>query len=456
MVKLKYICIALFFGNFIFPQSAFAQEEEEPTDDLGNVTDAFQENFYEALKQKSIENYELAIISLEKAKAASKGNKNGDAIIYFELAKNQTKLKYYDTAEENYNKVIETNPDKLEVLEALYDLYYLKRDYDKAIPLVKRLSAIDEDYKEDLANLYSRTKQYDKSITILDELDASWGESTYRDALRNQIYRITGNSQGAIDNLETKVDKNPKNEKDYLNLIYLYSEEGNTDKAFETAKELQKNNPKSELVHLALYKFYLDKGITDEALKSMKVVFKSEEIDKESQYKVLGDFLSFVNENPEYEKQLDETVSLFSAQNNGQVYEKLGDYYLTKGNKEAALKFFEKGIILDADNFSLLKNTLLLQIDVANFEAAKKLSKEGLEVFPAQPLVYLLHGVSLNSLNDFDGALETLETGIDYLFDNPKMEKDYYEQLSIGYTGKGNTKKATDFANKAAAIQISN
>ncbi len=29
-------------------------------DQLGDVTDAFQENFFEALKQKGIENYELA------------------------------------------------------------------------------------------------------------------------------------------------------------------------------------------------------------------------------------------------------------------------------------------------------------------------------------------------------------------------------------------------------------
>ncbi|MGJ8665400.1 MAG: tetratricopeptide repeat protein [Patiriisocius sp.] len=455
-MKLKYIFIAIFFGNFIFPTTVFAQEDEEPTDDLGNVTDAFQENFYEALKQKSIENYELAIKALEKAKAASKGNKEADAIVYFELAKNQTELKYYDTAEENYNKVLQTNPDKLEVLEALYDLYYLKRDYDKAIPLVERLSVIDEDYKEDLANLYSRTKQYNKSLAILDELDESWGESTYRNALRNQIYKVTGDSQGAIENLETKVDKNPKNERDYLNLIYLYSDEENTEKAFETAKELQKNIPKSELVHLALYKFYLDESNAEEALKSMKVVFKSEEIDKESQYKVLGDFLTFVDDNPQYETKLEETVSLFSKQNNGQVFEKLGDYYVTKENKEAALKFYEKGIKLDADNFSLLKNTLLLQIDFGNFEASKKLSETGLEVFPAQPLVYLLHGVSLNNLNDFDGALETLDAGIDFLFDDPKMEKDFYEQLSIAHTGKGDTKKASEFANKAAAIQISN
>ena len=251
-----------------------AQEEgDEPTDDLGNVTDAFQENFYEALKQKSIENYELAISALEKAQKASKGNPDADAIVFYEFAKNQIKLKQYDQAEINLDRVLRQHPDKLDVLEAKYDLYYLKRDYDKAIPLVEKLVGIDEDYKEDLANLYHRTKQYDKALILLDELDESWGESSYRNALRKQIYRVTGNNSGAISNAEKKLDKNPANEREYLNLIYLYSEEGNTKKAFETAKELLKNNPKSELVHLALYKFYLDEGNTKEALNSMEKVF---------------------------------------------------------------------------------------------------------------------------------------------------------------------------------------
>src|SRR5690606_24817417 len=136
-----------------------------------------------------------------------------------------------------------------------------------------------------LANLLTLTKQYDEALAQLDELDGVWGESDIRNALRAQIYRATGNTEGAIENLEQKIDNNPKNEKEHLSLIFLYSEQGNTEKAFEAAKNLLKTNPKSQLVHLALYKFYLDSGNTSEALKSMKVVFGSNQIDMESKYR---------------------------------------------------------------------------------------------------------------------------------------------------------------------------
>ncbi|AFL80480.1 hypothetical protein Aeqsu_0979 [Aequorivita sublithincola DSM 14238] len=423
-------------------------------DQLGDVTDAFQENFFEALKQKAIENYELALTALNKAEKAAKSNEN-KAVVYFEMGKNFAYLKQYALAEESFNKVLKSEGDRPDVLEQFYDLYYQQKEYEKSIPLVKKLIPFDEDYKEDLTNLYVLTKQYDKALAELDELDGLWGESDIRNALRAQIYRATGNTEGAIENLEQKIDDNPKNEKEHLNLIFLYSEQGNKEKAFEAAKNLLKNNPKSQLVHLALYKFYLDEGNAPEAIKSMRIVFASEEVDKETKYKVLADFIQYVNENPQYETDLTGIVNEFSVEN-GRVYEKLGDYYAAKDRKEDALNAYEKGIAKDPDNYNLLKNTLLFQIEFKKYEAAAKLSFEGLEIFPAQALLYLLNGVANNGLQNSELAIESLETGLDFILDDPKMEKDFYTQLSLAYTVKGDVKKAKMYADKAAATKMPN
>lgn len=456
-MKMNYTYYLLFFfGILLFPKQLVAQEIEGPTDDLGDVSDAFQENFFEALKQKGIENYELALVALEKAERAAKDDAKIKAVVYFEMGKNQAFLKQYREAEESFNKVTAIEGDKIEVLEALYDVYYQERDYDAAIPLVIKLIAFDDDYKEDLANLYSRTKQYDKAIEVLDDMDEMLGESDYRDALRTQIYRKTGNATGQINKLETKIDNNPKKEQDYLNLIYLYSEEGNAQKAFETAKELLKNKPDSELAQLALYKFYLTNGEVENALASMKKVLLSQKVDKPSKYMVLGDFIQFVNANPQYENELSAIVTTFANDDNGAVYEKLGGYYVTKGRKEEALKLFEKGVALDNDNYSLLKNTLLLQIDLEHYESALSLSNTALEIFPAQPLIYLLNGVTNNKLQNADDAIESLETGIDFLLDNPKMERDFYEQLSVSYSLKGDTPKSNLYAKKALEVKDPN
>lgn len=451
-INLKVLYI---FGTLLLGITSYSQENvgDEPTDDLGNVTDEFQEAFFEALKQKGIENYELALESLDAASRAASGNQEQLAVIAYERGKNLVSLKKYNAAEVQFEDVLAKAPDNLDVMESLYDVYYQQRNYPKAIPLVKKLIAKDPDYKEDLANLYIRTKQYDQAVVILDELDQDLGESAYRNTLRKSVYRATGNKDQQIEKLETRVDANPKKEQDYLSLIYLYSEEGNSEKAFATAKELLKNQPKSKMVHLALYKFYLDAGQTKEALKSMDVVFNTDKIDKESKYKVLGDFITFVESNPDYEKTLEKTINNFSEEN-GAVYEKLGDYYVAKGRKEEAITAYKKGLKNDEDNYSLLKNTLLVLVDVGQFKDAATYSKNGLDIFPAQPLLYLLNGLANVNLQEADIAIKSLETGVDYVVDNDALEKDFFTQLEKAYTLKGNTKKAAAYAKKAASIVI--
>ena len=58
-MKQKSHILIFFFGLIFFPQLFLAQVDfnKLPKDDLGDVEDKFQEFFYEALKQKGIENY---------------------------------------------------------------------------------------------------------------------------------------------------------------------------------------------------------------------------------------------------------------------------------------------------------------------------------------------------------------------------------------------------------------
>lgn len=455
-MKNKFIFLTLFLIGIIWvPINTYAQDRPL-NDDLGNTSDTFQENFFEGLKQKSIENYELALNALDKAEVAAKDNQENKAVVYFEKGKNLAALKRYKEAENNYNRVLEWSPEKIEVLEALYEIYYEDKNYDAAILLVEKLILQDSDYKEDLANLYHRTKQYDKALVILDEIDEDWGESNYRNALRSQIYRVTGNTSQAISKLEKKIDKNPKSEQEYLNLIFLYSEEGNSEKAFEIAKELIKQMPNSQLVHFALYKYYLEDGESEKAIKSMNIIFSSNQIERKSKNRVLEDFLSFAKNNPSYKTKIDGLITNGLKGGDSQTYLLLGDFYLLEGDKEKSLNFYKEGIKSDSDNFGLLKNTILLQIEVEKYEEAIVLSDVGLEIFPAQPLLYLVNGVANNELKNVDQAIEILETGLDYLFDDPKMEYDFYQQLTIAYTLKGNTKKAKLYYKKASELSIIN
>ena len=116
----------------------------------------------------------------------------------------------------------------------------------------------------------------------------------------------------------------------------------------------------------------------------------------------------------------------------------------------------EEALAKEVDNFQILRNVLLLYIDLKQFDIALEKSDDALEKYPSQPIFYLINGVALNGLNQPKKAAEILESGLDYIIENPKMEADFYNQLSKAYTLLNNTAKAKTFSDKAKQLQSSN
>ncbi len=454
MYKKRLILILLVGLSMLSRKQMYAQQPtpfaDENVDDLEDVSDEFQELFFEALKQKAIQNHDRAIATLNKCI----DREPDKAFLYFERAKNEGALKQFDRAEQDLLRALELEPDREPVLVLLYDVYYKTRDYEKAAQTVKKLIAFDTQYKEDLARIYLQTKLYKDALALLDELDNEKGQDIYRQRLRARIYQVSGSTQLQTEAEEAALAANPNDEATYLKLIFLYSEQGNDAKAYETALALQKINPNADEVHLALYKFYLKDGKVDAAITSMNRVLRSTTMEEKAKHRVLNDFLLFVNDHPSYEPQLDQAIALFDTQvTNANVYEQLAAYYLKKGEKQKSLTFYQKALATDADNLELIKNTVLLQLDAKAFEPAVKLSSDALELFPSQPLLYLTKGVGLIGSGSYDEAIESLEIGLDYIIDDKKMASDFNQQLGEAYSAKGNTAKAATYFKKAQTLK---
>lgn len=437
----------------------YAQLPSEPTpfadenvDDLGDVSDDFQTAFFEALKQKGIENYERAITQLNTCIDLEPDK----PILYFERGKNHVFLKKYNDAEEDFKKSLALQPNDEDVLQLLYDLFIEQRSYDQAEETVKKLIPFDVQYKEDLARIYTSTKRYDEALDLIEELDAAKGSDIYRERLKNRIYSLSGNTNRQVKEIEKDIASNPQSEAEYLKLIFLYSEQGNTEKAYKTALELQKINPEADEVQLALYKFYLNDGKTDAAISAMQKVIESKRIELGSKHRVLNDFVNFVNSNLQYEPQLEAAIAIFDTQvGDANMYQELSSYYLKKGNKEKALPYLEKALDTEPENLEIIKKTVLLQLDAAAFTKAEKVAREALDLYPSQPLLYLTYGVALIKQSKFKAAINQLELGVDYIIDDLNMEADFYKQLGDAHTGSGDATKAARYYAKVKELKAS-
>ncbi len=438
----------------LFSFAPYVEAQENPVvqdvaqDDLGNVTDAFQESFFEALKQKGIENYDRAIQALDKCISI----RPQEAILYFEKGKNLALLGDAEEAEKNYLKALQLKPNQRDIMESLYEIYYAQQNFGKAIDLVKKLTAYDPHYKEDLARIYLRTHDYDKALSLLDELDHEMGKDDYREQIRRQIYALSKGDLAEKDIVD-RIAKNPKDEQNYRDLILVYMEQGETEKGYAIAQKLLKIDPKADAAQLAFYKYNLDKGDIEEAVNALKKALKSPKIEGEIKQKLLNDFLIYVQKHPEYQPEVDEAIALFSEKEDPDVNEKLGSFYLQQADKTKALDYYLNAYKKDPGNFDVLKNLMILQLGAGKLPDAIKLGEEGQSLYPTQPIFYLIAAVAYNKLAKPQDAKNALEAGLDYVIENPQMEKDFYKQLSLAYKGNGDTKKAEEYKKKAEALE---
>lgn len=444
-----YIPIVI-LGIFLMPLNNYAQIDfnQRPDDDLGNVEDNFQEFFFEALKQSGIENYERAIDFLLRCERLN----DQEPAVYLELGKNYARLKAFDKAETAFINGLKLKPNELWLLDPLYEVYVQQNNNTKAIEILLQLQDKHPDYKQDLASLYIREQRFIEALMLLDELDRDFGYSPVRNNMRSEIFKQTAGEDNQISQLQARIKENPKNEANYLALIYSYEQNNQRENAFLTAQLLLKEIPDSELVHVALYKFYLENNQGELAFKSAEKALVSIQVNNNDKTTVLQNLFQFVANNSQYEGKLVQLTALIDSDKSPESLTELAAYYLKMGDKQKALETYQLALQQNPTDYNLIKNSLLLKLDLQQYDSAADSSEEALALYPAQALLYLINGVANNQLKQPQKAIDSLEMGLEFLIDNPKMQADIYTQLSEAHKQLNNIEQSKAFAQKAAAI----
>ena len=439
----KGVIVILFFILLGNTTSLMAQTEPE---DIAMATDEYQDSFYESLKQKGIENYDKAIVSLEKCIKL----KPNDAVAYFELGKNYLFLKQYKEAQDSFEKATQLDPKNKWYWLGIYDVSFQTKNYPLAIETIQKIIPFDEEYKDDLISLYMITIQFEKALATIIEMDAKFGKSDDRNRYKMQIIS-QGNFQNTeINNLINQIKQNPKEESNYVDLIFLYSKANEADKALEVAKQLAKEIPTSEWGQVSLFKTYLDSNQADKAIKSMNVILASSKIDSKIKHRTLNEFLIYVNKNPQYSADLEKAISYFDNDPNIDVAKEIGKFYHSKGQFENAIKYYEKDLKSNSDT-DRETNLLLLEAytQAKQFEPMTKRAMTMIEIYPSQPQFYYYAGLGNNQLKQFKNAKTVLEMGLDYVVDDKALEANFNIQLGEAYNGLGDAKKKEEYFLKA-------
>lgn len=438
----RLVIYGLLLGTFFVPNFVLAQEEPN---NIAVIDDGFQDHFYEALKQKSIENYDKAILSLERCKEIQPEN----PVTYFELGKNYLAQKKYTEAYANFEKVTQMNPSNRWAWVGMYDICYDTKNYNQAIVIVEKLVEFKAEYKEDLTSLYMNTQQFDKALELINELNEKVGKSDKRELYKADILKDAKYQSAEKNNLLDQIKKFPKEESNYIALIYMYSQSNQEEKALEIAKKLEKEIPTSDWAQVSLFKFHLNNNDGDNAVKAMNLVLPSRKIDSKIKHRILNEFLIFAKNNPKYETDLDKAISYFDNDKEVKVAKEIAKFYYTKANWDKAIKYFEMHLKNAQDDVETQIIMLQAHTEKQDFIVLAKKADDLTQLFPTQPQFYYYAGLAYNQTQNFKKAASTLENGLDFVIDDTALEINFNIQLGEAYNGLGDMKKKEKYFTKA-------
>lgn len=414
---------------FFITQCVLAQQPIEPDSTVLALT-KFEEVFYSAIKEKSIDNYDKAIQILLN----NQDIKDNKEVLYFELARNYHLLNDYNQAKEYYQKTLKEKPNFRWALDGLYQIHNSTKQYKEAIEYLKLLTPFSNEYQELLVSIYMKTTQYDLALELIDELNKTLGKRAQRTTYREQILKMPKYQKQQKEAIEKELKNNSDDPSSYIALIVQYANENNLEKSYQVAKKLQENVPNSPWSQVYLFKDYLDKEMPEQAWQALEKSLKSDEVSIVIKHRMFNEWLIAQKNYPNMEPTIEKSINYLITDTSVPVAKEVGKFYQNKQQWQKAIKYYQlHSNNHDDDIENLLLWCLALKND-AQIEVLNQKSQELLSLYPSQPQFYWYQGWVLQQQKEYKKAKDILLKGLDYVIDNNTLEQDFYGLLVEVFT----------------------
>ncbi len=283
------------------------------------------------------------------------------------------------------------------------------------------------------------------AINPLEKNNIKFQESFFKALSQKAIF----NYQKAIEYLETCNELAPNNKAILFELAKNYTKLNRNTEALEYIELALNKDPKNLwlLEHKVL--IFRKTAYFEEAIKTQKKI--AEIYPKKKQYLV---FLHLQNNDVSSAKKV-----LIELEKSKLLNSRLRRIQNRLNHRKNKVKS-KQNIIVNTDlrstfekekSYINLKN-LLNELLINKHTDLLKYSEQGLALFPAQPLVYLMNGKAQNNKLKYKKAIESLQNGIDFVIDDYKIEAEFYLEISKAYKGLNDIKKSNFYKNKASKI----
>lgn len=394
----------------------------------------FERVFFDANKEKMLGNYDLAETLFSQA---LKIDPNSAATMYelaniYSFQNNKNQALYFS------KKAATTDPKNI-----WYQLLYAQclkdnKQLSEVVAVYEKLVKDNPDRIDlyyELANAYLYNNKLNDAIRIYNKVEEQVGVTEDASMQKLKIYKAQGNFDKSVEEAKKLIKAYPKEAKYYGMLGEIYQDKGQGEKALEAYNDLLKIDPDNAYVHLSLADYYRSQKQNEKAFEEIKIAFRNKELDIDTKVKILLSYYSITETYTELKPDADELCKIIVGVHptEAKAFSIYGDFLYRDKKLEEARTQYRKAIELDKEKYAIWAQLLTIDLDLNDLEALEKESRETMELFPNQPIPYYYNGVANYQLKKYKEAIEPLQEGKEFVYDNPVLLGGFYARLGDVY-----------------------
>ena len=413
--------------------------------------------FYNGNKEKMLGNYEQAIANFLQCNKIDETNPAPMyelAFIYSLIGKNQLAIPLA-------KKASEYGPNNVWYQLLYAELLEDNGKYNEAVLVFRNIvktNPLRLDFYNQLAEACVFAKKYDEAIKTYDMVEEMIGMTEDISLQKIRLYKQTGKGEKAIEEAKKLIQKFPKEAKYYGVLGELYQEKGMKEKALETYTDFLKIEPDNALIHLSLADYYRVNKEDQKAFNEIKIAFKNPDLDIDTKMKILLSYYTITETHKEFKEEANELCKILIdvRSHDAKSYSIYGDFLYRDKKLEESRKQFKKAIELDKSKYALWNQLLIIDSELNDYESMLKESNEAIELFPEQPVAYLLNGIANIQMNKNKEAIAILKKGIGFVAKNDLLLSQFYSNLGDTYNKLKDYKSSDEAYERAIELDPKN
>ena len=410
--------VKLFLFSFIFALSGnvFAQNDSIVPRDLPKNA----EYFSKGLEAKYNENYPLAIANFEQALMFYDED---DASMY-ELAALYQQAGRNTEALSMIQQAADLQPDNKWYQMRLAQLHLQNSDYQTFINIYDKLIQNDPDnleLVETYIDVLLRVGDFDKVLEKLDVLEQQTGKNEYIFLQKIQIYDEQGKTEKAIEEMENLVEFMPDNTRYRALLAEAYRKVKRDKDAYQQYLKIKELDPEDKYINVSLMDYYLSVNNKDKAFEEFLAALKNQNLEYDTKVELCKLFMHKYQNLSGHEIAEIGTTLINTYPDKSAGYNLVGTLYYLQRDYLKAKDFFIKAVKYGDTEYATLAQLSMCYGMLEDYKASVEYSNRAIALYPDQPYLYQLNAVSYIMLRDYENALKALEKGRRFVAEKSMM-----------------------------------